>query len=78
MDIVQSLPPSGVIQTSYEEKLVLYGLYKQATEGDVSTRRPGMFDMLGRAKWDAWQQQEGYTSQEAKQLYVESMLKVRC
>lgn len=35
-----------------------------------------MFDMLGRAKWDAWERQRGYSSQDAKQLYVESMLKV--
>ena len=32
--------------------------------------------MLGRAKWDAWERQRGYTTQDAKQLYVESMLKV--
>ncbi len=54
VDMVQSLPKSGPIQTSYEEKLALYSLYKQATEGDVSSKRPGMLDMLGRAKWDAW------------------------
>lgn len=35
-----------------------------------------MFDMLGRAKWDAWERQRGYSTQDAKQLYVESMLKV--
>ncbi|KAI3624396.1 hypothetical protein CBS14141_002824 [Malassezia furfur] len=76
VDIVQSLPPTGAIQTSYEEKLALYGLYKQATHGDVDSRRPGMFDMLGRAKWDAWESQRGYTQQDAKQLYIESVLKV--
>ncbi|WFD03199.1 hypothetical protein MOBT1_001888 [Malassezia obtusa] len=76
VDIVQSLPPSGAIQTSYEEKLALYGLYKQATHGDVDSRRPGMFDMLGRAKWDAWESQRGYAQQDAKQLYIENVLKV--
>lgn len=55
---------------------MLYGLYKQATEGDVQTRRPGMFDMLGRAKWDAWARQRGFSSQDAKQLYIESMLNI--
>ena len=48
---MQSLPKSGPIQTSYEEKLALYSLYKQATEGDVKSKRPGVLDMLGRAKW---------------------------
>lgn len=47
-----------------------------ATEGDVQTRRPGMFDMLGRAKWDAWARHRGFSSQDAKQLYIESMLNV--
>jgi acyl-CoA-binding protein len=75
VDIAQSLPKSGPIQTSYEEKLALYSLYKQATEGDVKTRRPGMLDMLGRAKFDAWSNRRGMSGQEAKQLYVESMLK---
>lgn len=75
VDIVQSLPKTGPIQTSYEEKLALYSLYKQATEGDVRSKRPGMLDMLGRAKWDAWSNRRGLSSQDAKQLYVESMLK---
>ncbi|KAK0568546.1 hypothetical protein OC861_001876 [Tilletia horrida] len=76
VDIVQSLPKAGPIQTSYEEKLALYSLYKQATEGDVNFTRPGMFDMLGRAKWDAWQKRKGLPSRDAKQLYVESMLAI--
>jgi acyl-CoA-binding protein len=33
------------------QRLQLYGLFKQSTEGDVSTQRPSMFDMVGRAKW---------------------------
>ncbi|KAL9935218.1 hypothetical protein V8E36_005566 [Tilletia maclaganii] len=76
VDIVQSLPKAGPIQTSYEEKLALYSLYKQATEGDVNFARPGMFDMLGRAKWDAWAKRKGLPSRDAKQLYVESMLAI--
>ncbi|PWN30572.1 ACBP-domain-containing protein [Jaminaea rosea] len=75
VDIVQSLPKSGPIQTSYEEKLALYSLYKQATEGDVTSKRPGMLDMLGRAKWDAWAQRSGMNPLDAKQLYVESMMR---
>ncbi|GAC95070.1 hypothetical protein PHSY_002645 [Pseudozyma hubeiensis SY62] len=76
VDMVQSLPKSGPIQTSYEEKLALYSLYKQATEGDVSSKRPGMLDMLGRAKWDAWSKVSGLPPRDAKQMYVESMLRI--
>ncbi|KAN0062368.1 hypothetical protein ACQY0O_005250 [Thecaphora frezii] len=76
VDMVQSLPKQGPIQTSYEEKLALYSLYKQATEGDVQSKRPGMLDMLGRAKWDAWAKVRGLPSRDAKQMYVESMLRI--
>lgn len=37
-----------------EAKLKLYGLFKQATVGTVNTKRPGMTDFVGKAKWDAW------------------------
>ena len=42
-----------------DRKLLVYALYKQATEGDVNTKRPGMLDFKGKAKWDAWKKQEG-------------------
>ncbi|KAK7695558.1 hypothetical protein QCA50_000194 [Cerrena zonata] len=54
VQIVQSLPKTGPIQTGYEEKLTMYSLYKQATVGNVQPPRPNVWDMLGRAKWDAW------------------------
>ncbi|WWC62503.1 uncharacterized protein I303_105099 [Kwoniella dejecticola CBS 10117] len=76
VDIVQSLPKGGSVQTSYEEKLWLYSLYKQATEGDISIPRPGMLDILGKAKWDAWNKQKGIDKREAKRLYVYALLKI--
>jgi acyl-CoA-binding protein len=51
--------------------LMLYALFKQATAGDVSGKRPGMFDMVGRAKYDAWAEQEGVSMDDAKQAYIE-------
>lgn len=50
--------------------LQLYALFKQATEGDVSTERPGGFDFKNIAKWDAWKKQEGKSSDEARTEYV--------
>ena len=55
---------------SNEEKLEFYGLFKQATVGDVNTERPGMFDMKGKAKWDAWKAKEGTSQDDAKAAYV--------
>jgi len=51
-------------------QLEMYGLYKQATQGDVSGSRPGMLDVRGRAKWDAWKKLEGVEADEAMSAYV--------
>ena len=53
-----------------EEKLEFYALFKQGTVGDVNTERPGMFDMKGKAKWDAWKGKEGMSQDDAKAAYV--------
>ena len=55
---------------SNERLLELYGLYKQATEGDVAGKRPGMLDPVGRAKHDAWAARKGTSQDEARRKYV--------
>jgi len=55
---------------SNETLLELYSLYKQASEGDVSGKRPGMFDLKGRAKFDAWTSKKGTSKDEAENKYV--------
>ena len=56
--------------------LELYGLFKQATSGDVSGDRPGLFDPRGRAKWDAWDKRRGVATEAAMQAYVELVTKL--
>ncbi len=51
--------------------LKLYALYKQASAGDVDGKRPGFTDMVGRAKWDAWNNLKGTDSKAAMQDYVD-------
>jgi diazepam-binding inhibitor (GABA receptor modulating acyl-CoA-binding protein) len=51
--------------------LQIYALYKQATAGDVDGKRPGFTDMVGRAKWDAWNEIKGKDAQVAMQEYVD-------
>ena len=51
--------------------LKLYGLYKQATEGDVTGERPGGFDFRGAANYDAWQTQQGKSREQAQQDYID-------
>jgi len=55
---------------SNEALLELYGLYKQGSEGDVSGKRPGMLDLKGRAKFDAWTARKGVSRDAAMQQYV--------
>ena len=51
--------------------LKIYALYKQASAGDADGKRPGFTDMVGRAKWDAWNGLKGTTTDAAMQDYAD-------
>jgi diazepam-binding inhibitor (GABA receptor modulating acyl-CoA-binding protein) len=51
--------------------LKIYALYKQGTVGDNTEKKPGFTDMVGRAKWDAWNKLNGTDSDDAKQQYID-------
>jgi diazepam-binding inhibitor (GABA receptor modulator, acyl-CoA-binding protein) len=55
---------------STDRLLELYALYKQGTSGDVDGKRPGMLDLRGRAKWDAWSTKKRMTKPQAMEAYV--------
>ena len=57
--------------------LKLYALYKQATQGDASGERPGGFDFVRRAKFDAWEGMKGTPPEEAMQQYVDLVASLR-
>lgn len=61
---------------SNDQLLELYGYYKQATTGDVSGKRPGMLDMKGRAKYDAWAKQKGLSTEDARAGYIATAKKL--
>lgn len=63
---VKTLPT----RPSNDTLLELYSLFKQATEGDVQGKRPGMLDLKGRAKYDAWAGRKGLGREAAMQQYV--------
>jgi diazepam-binding inhibitor (GABA receptor modulating acyl-CoA-binding protein) len=55
-----------------ETLLKLYGLYKQATEGDVGGEAPSnMFDFVGKAKYEAWDALRGTTKEAAMEAYIQ-------
>ena len=56
--------------------LRLYGLYKQGAEGDVSGPKPGFFDFVGTAKYEAWAKLQGTAQDEAMRKYVDLVKKL--
>ncbi|MCJ0824670.1 acyl-CoA-binding protein [Luteimonas sp. 50] len=69
---IQALPE----RPDNDTLLRLYALYKQGAEGDVSGDKPGFFDFVGTAKYEAWSKLKGTAQDEAKQKYVELVQKL--
>ena len=57
--------------------LQLYALFKQATIGDASGKRPGFTDPVGRAKYDSWIKLQGKSQDEAKTEYVQLVKRLK-
>ncbi|MBA3058076.1 MAG: acyl-CoA-binding protein [Gammaproteobacteria bacterium] len=51
--------------------LKIYALYKQASVGDNAEKKPGFSDMVGRAKWEAWNNLKGTSGDDAMQQYID-------
>lgn len=51
--------------------LKIYALFKQTSSGDAEGKRPGFTDMVGRAKWDAWDAIKGTSKEDAMQQYID-------
>ncbi len=59
---------------SNDDLLTLYSLFKQATDGEASrAKKPGRFDLVGKAKYDAWAKLAGTSADDAKQRYVQKV-----
>ncbi|QFP77918.1 acyl-CoA-binding protein [Deinococcus sp. AJ005] len=56
---------------SNDVMLRLYALYKQGSGGDAGTERPGGFDFVGAAKYDAWDALRGKSTEDAQREYIE-------
>ena len=57
--------------------LKLYALYKQATQGDATGERPGGFDFVPAAKFDAWSEMKGTSTEDAMQQYIDLVASLR-
>ena len=57
--------------------LKFYGYYKQATEGPCNDTKPNFWDVIRRAKWEAWHKLGNMTEEDAMARYVEELKQVR-
>ncbi len=62
---------------SNEDLLSIYSLYKQATEGDNNTERPGGFDFKAAAKYNAWEKLKGMAKEEAMNKYIDLIARLK-
>ena len=56
--------------------LQLYALFKQGSAGDVSGEKPGFFDFVAAAKFEAWERLKGLSRDDARQQYIDLVLKL--
>lgn len=75
-DKVRNAPAAGPVNPSNELKLRLYAWFRQARDGDVQGKRPGVFDVIARYKYDAWAAVKGMPRGEAMRRYVEEVDKL--
>ncbi|XP_046975040.1 acyl-CoA-binding domain-containing protein 5 [Vanessa cardui] len=76
VNVIKSLPKSGSYQPSNDIMLKFYSYYKQALEGPCNKDKPGFWDVVNRAKWEAWKKLGDMSSEEAMQLYVNELHKI--
>ena len=68
----------GPYQPSHEVMLKFYGYYKQATQGKCNQPKPSFWDVVGKAKWEAWNKCGNISKNDAMSLYIEGLKQVMC
>lgn len=76
VEIIKSLPKTGNIQPSNEMKLKFYSFFKQATEGPCELPKPGFWEVVNRAKWEAWNRLGDMSKEEAMKNYVDTFVEI--
>lgn len=76
VNVIKGLPKNGPYQPSTSMMLKFYGLFKQASEGGCAPKKPPFWDVVGRAKWDAWNNNRHLSKEQAMQRYVESLQEI--
>ncbi|XP_077268991.1 uncharacterized protein LOC143900999 isoform X1 [Temnothorax americanus] len=76
VNVIRSLPKNGAYQPSHEIMLRFYSYYKQATEGPCQQSKPAFWEVVKKAKWDAWTRLGNMGRTEAMNNYVEELKKI--
>lgn len=76
VNVIRNLPKSGSYQPTNELMLRFYSYFKQATEGPCKQPKPGFWDLVKKAKWDAWKRLGNMSKDEAMKAYVEELKKI--
>ncbi|XP_001634964.2 acyl-CoA-binding domain-containing protein 5A isoform X1 [Nematostella vectensis] len=76
INVVKSMPKKGAYQPSYDTMLKFYGYFKQAKEGECRDTKPGFWDVIKKAKWEAWSALGDLPKQDAMECYVNEVKKV--
>eukprot|EP00092_Neocalanus_flemingeri_P002532 GFUD01002709.1.p1 GENE.GFUD01002709.1~~GFUD01002709.1.p1 ORF type:complete len:121 (-),score=31.93 GFUD01002709.1:307-669(-) len=74
--VIQGLPKDGPFQPSHEMRLQFYAYYKQATEGPCNSGRPGFWDVVARAKHDAWASLGNLDGTSAREKYIDNLKQI--
>ncbi|XP_054712492.1 acyl-CoA-binding domain-containing protein 5-like [Uloborus diversus] len=76
VELIKNLPRSGSFQPSNELKLKFYSYFKQATDGPCELPKPSFWDVVNRAKWDAWNRLGNMSKEEAMTNYVQEFVRI--
>ncbi|XP_017781616.1 PREDICTED: acyl-CoA-binding domain-containing protein 5 [Nicrophorus vespilloides] len=73
VNVIRSLPKNGSYQPSNDLMLRFYGYFKQATQGKCTGTRPSIWQVVSRAKYDAWKKLGDMSKADAMARYVEEL-----
>ncbi|KAK4884535.1 hypothetical protein RN001_000806 [Aquatica leii] len=76
VNVIRSLPKNGSYQPSNELMLRFYAYFKQATQGPCASSRPPFWDLVGRAKYDAYKGLGNMSKQDAMKHYVDELHRI--
>lgn len=76
VNVIRNLPKNGAYQPSNEVMLRFYAYYKQATEGSCQQPKPAFWEVVKKAKWEAWTRLGNMSRTEAMNNYVEELKKI--